>query len=143
MKLDITINHDSCGLLGHEAVGASWTIPDKDTLFGSIVQELPLWLGNMHVGLASVDPVVRDVWFPPNHSSKGVGLLELLNRFLIYHGTHMASAHNCLGRSTDFNIDVIVFMTVRMFLRIEVSNHSEVFSDVGATFLDLYNWALF
>jgi hypothetical protein len=34
-----------------------------DTFFGSSVQRLPLFLGNMHIGLASVNPEVRDVRF--------------------------------------------------------------------------------
>jgi len=63
IKLDITRKCDPSWLPGHQAVGASSTMPSKDVFFGSTVHWLPLSFGNMHAGLVSVNLEVIDVRF--------------------------------------------------------------------------------
>jgi len=72
-------------------------------------------LGNMHVGLASIDPEVRDVWFLTKPDFKKSTVFGTCKAILdVTCSTY--GFHKYLGRSAAFNIDLIMFITVRILL---------------------------
>jgi hypothetical protein len=70
----------------------------------------------MHVRLASIDPEVRDVWFLTKPEFERSRFLGTYKPMLDLTCSTYGFCHKYLDRSAAFNMDLIMFMTVRMFL---------------------------